>query len=241
MSFVSHSARTVTVNNNNDNNDSNSDSTATTTGGAEANNNNDNTNGPATSTAAVVLRLASGSSSSDSSRKRGRSPTAAASSSSRSGGEGGGREGILKRPRTTYGEPLLPPYVPAPVPEIIANVEDATIPIERDSDLTDAEKATKHQRGQALRRATAARFYAAETVEQASFYEMLADERRDFRLTFGMEQGQTFAMGDVPHAAAAPEEEEFAPVRLRSTSWTSRCWRYRTRRRRTSTGPYGTR
>ena len=50
-------------------------------------------------------------------------------------------------------------------------------------------------------------------MEQASFYEMLADERRDFRLTFGMEQGQTFAMGDIPYAAAAPEEE-FSPVRL---------------------------
>ena len=100
------------------------------------------------------------------------------------------------------------------MPEIIANVEDATIPIERDSDLTDAEKAAKHQRGQDLRRATTAQFYAAETVERASFYEMLADERRDFKLTFGMEQGQTFAMGDIPHAAAAPEEEEFAPVRL---------------------------
>ena len=78
-------------------------------------------------------------------------------------------------------------------------------------------------------------------MERISFYEMLADERRDFKLTFGMEQRQTFAMCDIPHAAAAPEEEEFAPVRLRSTSWTSRCWRYRTRRRRTSTGPYGTR
>ena len=42
---------------------------------------------------------------------------------------------------------------------------------------------------------------------------MLADGRRDFRLTFGMEQGQTYTMGDIPHAAAAPEEEEFAPVR----------------------------
>ena len=29
-----------------------------------------------------------------------------------------------------------------------------------------------------------------------------------------MEQSQTFAMGYIPHAAAAPEEEEFAPVRL---------------------------
>ena len=118
------SARTVTVNNN-DNNDnySNSDSTATTSG-AEANNNNDNTTNGSASTAAVVLRLASGDSNS---RKRGRSPTAAAaSSSSRNGGV---RRGILKRPRTSsYCEPLSPAYVPAPVPEIIANVEDATIP-----------------------------------------------------------------------------------------------------------------
>ena len=52
----------------------------------------------------------------------------------------------------------MPPYVPAPVPEIIANVDDATIPIERDSDLSDAEEAAKHQRGQAPRRATTARF-----------------------------------------------------------------------------------
>ena len=29
-----------------------------------------------------------------------------------------------------------------------------------------------------------------------------------------MEQSQTFAMGYIPHAAAAPEEEEFALVRL---------------------------
>ena len=148
-----------------------------------------------------MLRLASGSNS----RKRGRSPTAATSSSRSGGGEGSGRrKGILKRPRTTYGEP----------PEIIANVDDATIPIERDSDLTRDEKAAKHRRWQAMRQATAAQFYAAETVERVSFYEMLADGRRDFRLTFGMEQGQTFAMGDVPHAAAAPEEEEFAQVRL---------------------------
>ena len=130
MSFVSHSARTVTVSNdNNDNNDnySNSDTTATTTDGAEANNNNDNTTNGSASTAAVVLRLASGDSNS---RKRGRSPTAAAvaGSSSRSGGV---RRGILKRQRTAsyiVGEPPLPAYVPAPVPEIIANVEDATIP-----------------------------------------------------------------------------------------------------------------
>ena len=141
MSFVSHSARTVTVNiDNNDSNDndySNSDSKANTSG-AEAN--NDNTNG-STSTAAVVLRLASG----DSSRKRGRSPTATAGSSSRRGGV---RRGILKRQRTAsyiVGEPPLPAYVPAPVPEIIANVEDATIPVERDSDLTDEEKAAKHR------------------------------------------------------------------------------------------------
>ena len=51
MSFVSHSARTATVNNDNDD-FSNSDSTNT-----EANNsNNDNTNGPASATSMVVLR-----------------------------------------------------------------------------------------------------------------------------------------------------------------------------------------
>ena len=105
----------------------------------------------------------------------------------------------------------MPAYVPAPVPEIIANVEDARIPVDRDSDLTAEERAAKHQRGLALRRATAALYYA---VERASFYEMLADERRDFKLAFGMEQSQTSAMRDIPHAAAAPEEEEFAPVRL---------------------------
>ena len=174
MSFVSHSARTVTVNNSDDNY-SNSDSTATTTsGGAEANNNNDNTtNGSATSPAGVmVLRLARGHSSS---RRSGRSPTAAAAAgvSLRSGG--GIRRGILERPRTTSytissGEaPFLPAYVPAPVPEIIANVEDARIPVERDSDLTDAEKAAKHQRGLAIRRATATRYYAEETMERISF------------------------------------------------------------------------
>ena len=55
----------------------------------------------------------------------------------------------------------------------------------------------KHQRGLALCWATA-QFFAAETVERAWFYEMLADERRDFKLTFGMEQSQTFAMRDIP-------------------------------------------
>ena len=104
----------------------------------------------------------------------------------------------------------MPAYGPAPVPEIIANIDDATIPIERDSDLTDDERAAKDRRGLAIRQATAAQFYAAEAVEWASFYEMLADGRRDFRLTFGMEQGQTFATADVPHAAAAQEEEEFS-------------------------------
>ena len=43
---------------------------------------------------------------------------------------------------------------------------------------------------------------------------MLADGRRDLRLAFGTEQAQTFATGDIPHAAAAPEEEGFAPARL---------------------------
>ena len=137
----------------------------------------------------------------------------------------------------------LEPYVPAPVPDIIANVDDATIPIERDSDLTDDEKAAKFQRGLAIRQATAVQFYAAETVERVSFHEMLVDGRRNFRLTFGMEQGQTFAIGDIPHAAAAPEEEEIAPVlhsepedNLLPITWTSRCCRSRTTQW-TSTGP----
>ena len=131
---------TVNSDNNNDNNDySNSDSKANTSG-AEAN--NDNTNG-STSTAAVVLRLASGDS-----RRRGGSPTAAAAAGLSLLSGGGVRRGILKRQRTAsyiVGEPPLPAYVPAPVPEIIANVEDATIPVERDSDLTDEEKAAKHR------------------------------------------------------------------------------------------------
>ena len=191
---------------NNDANHSNNNSDNTTT--TEANNNDNTTNGSATSP--VVLRRASG----DSRRRSGRrSPTAAAGVSLRSGG--GIRRGILKRPRahhTTSSEEA--PYVPAPVPEIIANIEDARIPVERDSDLTPEERAAKFERGLAIRRATATRYYTEETMERISFYEMLADGRRDFRLTFGMEQAQTFALGDIPHAAAAPEEEEFAPVRL---------------------------
>ena len=102
----------------------------------------------------------------------------------------------------------LEPYVPAPVPDIIANVDDATIPIERDSDLTDDEKAAKFQRGLAIRQATAVQFYAAETVERASFYELPADERRGFTLTFGKKHSQTFAMDAAPKAAAAPEEKD---------------------------------
>ena len=57
----------------------------------------------------------------------------------------GVRRGFLKRPtRTssyTIGSSGEAPYVPAPVPEIIANVEDARIPVERD----------KQQRGLAIR------------------------------------------------------------------------------------------
>ena len=44
----------------------------------------------------------------------------------------------------------MPAYVPAQVPEIIANVEDARIPVERDSDLTAEERAAKIQRGLAI-------------------------------------------------------------------------------------------
>ena len=70
----------------------------------------------------------------------------------------------------------------------------------------------------ALRRATAAQFYAAETVERVSFYEMLADGRRSFRVVqTDLWHGARPDVCDgrrAPHAAAAPEEEEFAPVRL---------------------------
>ena len=59
-----------------------------------------------------------------------------------------------------------------PVPEIIANVEDARIPVERDSDLTAEERAAKQQRGLAIRRATATRYYTEETMERTSFYEI---------------------------------------------------------------------
>ena len=90
------------------------------------------------------------------------SPTAAAAAGLSLRSCGGVRRGILKRPRTASsyigGEAPLPAYVPAPVPEIIANVEDARIPVERDSDLTAEERAAKHQRGLALRRATAAQY-----------------------------------------------------------------------------------
>ena len=34
-------------------------------------------------------------------------------------------------------------YVSAPVPAIIENIDDATIPVERDSDLTDEQKDAK--------------------------------------------------------------------------------------------------
>ena len=163
MSLVSPSARTVTVNNSDDNY-SNSDSTATTTsGGAEANNNNDNTNGSATSPAGtMVLRLASGDN--NSRRRSGRSPTAAAAAgvSLRSGG--GIRRGILKRPTRTISSSGEAPYVPAPVHEIIANVEDARIPVERDSDLTAEEREAKHQRDLALRRATATRDFIDDRI-----------------------------------------------------------------------------
>ena len=144
------------VNDNNDNY-SNSYSTATTTSGVEANNDNTN-NGSASPAGVMVLRLAIGHSSS---RRSGRSPTAAAAAgvSLRSGG--GVRRGILKRPRTSSSytsSSEAPAYVPAPVPEIIANVEDARIPVERDSDLTAEERAAKHQRRLAIRRATATRY-----------------------------------------------------------------------------------
>ena len=64
------------------------------------------------------------------------------------------------------------PYVLAPVPAIIANIDDAKIPVERDSDLTDEQKDAKARRGRAIHPATAAKFCAAETVERISYYEL---------------------------------------------------------------------
>ena len=51
-------------------------------------------------------------------------------------------------------------------------------------------------------------------MERVSFCELLADERRGFKLTFGTEHGQTFSIDAAPQAVAAPEEEELGPVRL---------------------------
>ena len=99
------------------------------------------------------------------------------------------------------------PYVPAPMPAIIENIEDATIPIERDSDLTREEKDAKARRWRAIRQATAAQFSVEETVERVSFYKLFAPDRRDFNLTFGTEHGQTFAIDAAPTVAAEPEEE----------------------------------
>ena len=67
--------------------------------------------------------------------------------------------------------------------------------------------------GRAIRQATA-RPAPPETGERVSFYELFAPERQGFTLTFGKEQGQKFAMDAAPKAAAAPEEEELAQVRL---------------------------
>ena len=143
ISFVPHSARTATVN---DDDHSNSDST--TTEANNSHNDNENTNGPAN--IAVVLRLARGDNNSKSgysSRKRWRSPTAVSAdpSSSSSSWSGDGRRGILGRPRTGEAPTLEAeePYVSSPVLAIIANIDDATIPVERDSDLADEQGAAK--------------------------------------------------------------------------------------------------
>ena len=55
---------------------------------------------------------------------------------------------------------MMEPYVPARVPAIIENIDDATIPIECHSDLLEQQKAVMAQRQRAIRQATAARFYA---------------------------------------------------------------------------------
>ena len=146
-----------------------SDSTTTTEASSSNKNDNTTTNGPASM---VVLRLArSKNGGSGSSRERRRSPTAAADPSSSLCGDGGGRRGILKRPRMSEA-PIMTleteQYVPAPVPAIIENIDDATTAIERDSDLTDEQKDAMARRGRALHQATAAQFYAAEKVELVS-------------------------------------------------------------------------
>ena len=82
--------------------------------------------------------------------------------------------------------------VPAAVPAIIENIDDATIPEKRYSELSPEEFEALKQREQAIRQATAARYFAEETVDRASFYEMLAPERREFARTFGIEHCQTF-------------------------------------------------
>ena len=112
--------------------------------------------------------------------------------------------------------------MPAPVPAIIENIVYATIPIERDLDLTQEQKDAIARRGRAIRQATAAQFYAEETdlfyaeetVERVSFYELFASDRRELALTFGTEHGQSFAIDAAPKAAVEPEEEEIALVWL---------------------------
>ena len=64
-------------------------------------------------------------------------------------------------------------YVPAPVPPIIENIDDARLPNERCSKLSVQERERLERRKRSVREATVAQYYAHETVERASFYELL--------------------------------------------------------------------
>ena len=69
-------------------------------------------------------------------------------------------EPILKKPRTGEGEASASGeyYVPAPVQAIIKNINDATIPERRHSELTQQEMEGLVQRKRAIRQATAAQY-----------------------------------------------------------------------------------
>ena len=155
MSFVSHSARTATANNYN-------------TSSTEDKYNNDNTTCTTASATTIIAVLRLGRSESESgsrsnsrksrsnSRKRGSSPTAASSS------RNGGRLGILKKQRTGEASALageggaaaegMEYCVPAAVPAIIENIDDATIPEKRYSELSPEEFEALKQREQAIPR-----------------------------------------------------------------------------------------
>ena len=157
MSFVSHSARTVTVNNNDY---SNSDSTATT-GGAEAN--DDNINGPATSTAAVALRLASLAAIAGSEGVRPQQHRHRCGAAARVADE---RESLRGRGRHTA-SPFCRPMSQRRCPRSSEC---------RGRDDPDRARLGPYRRREgrkaSARAGTEAQFYAAETVERVSFYEM---------------------------------------------------------------------